>query len=84
MELIELYSRADLVLTVDSGSAHLAWATGKPAIITIFTCTPKNILAPLGSPEKYIALGGEGLPCQPCFKKHCHFSKYKNACTKFS
>lgn len=83
MELIELYSRADLVLTVDSGSAHLAWATGKPAIITIFTCTPKNILAPFGNPEKYISLGGEGLPCQPCFKKHCHFRKYKNACTNF-
>ena len=83
MELIELYSRADLVLSPDSGSAHLAWATGKPAIITIFTCTPKNILAPLGNPKKYIALGGEGLPCQPCFKKHCNFRKHKNVCTNF-
>lgn len=83
LELIELFSRANLVMAPDSGSAHLAWATGKPAVITIFTCTPKDVLAPFGSPNKYVALGGSGLPCEPCFKRKCHLRKNLNACTKF-
>lgn len=83
MELAELFSRANLVMAPDSGSAHLAWATGKPAIITIFTCTPKEVLKPFGNPNKYVALGGCGLPCQPCFKRKCHLKKAVNACTKF-
>lgn len=82
-ELIELFSRANLVMAPDSGSAHLAWATGKPAVITIFTCTPKDVLAPFGSPNKYVALGGSGLPCEPCFKRKCHLRKNLNACTNF-
>lgn len=82
-ELIELFSRANLVMAPDSGSAHLAWATGKPAVITIFTCTPKDVLAPFGSHNKYVALGGSGLPCEPCFKRKCHLRKNLNACTNF-
>ncbi len=83
MELMELYSRANLVISPDSGSAHLAWATQKPAIITIFTCTPKDVLAPYGDEKKYIAFGGEGLPCQPCFKRKCKLKKNEDACTMF-
>lgn len=83
LELVELFSRANLVMSPDSGSAHLAWATGKPAIITIFTCTPKEVLAPLGDKNKYIALGGNGLPCQTCFKRKCRLKKNPNACTNF-
>lgn len=79
IELMELFSRADLVMAPDSGSAHLAWASRNPAVITIFTCTPKDVLAPYGG-GKYVALGGSGLPCQPCFKRKCKCSD-KDACT---
>lgn len=81
LELAEIFSRAALVMAPDSGSAHLAWATQKPAVITIFTCTPKDVLAPYGDKNKYIALGGEGLQCQPCFKRHCNLKGDKNICT---
>jgi len=83
MELMELFSRANLVMAPDSGSAHLAWASGKPTVVTVFTCTPKEVLAPFGNPDKYVALGGEGLPCQPCFKRKCRLHKNLNACTHF-
>ncbi len=83
LELAEVFSRANVVVTPDSGSAHLAWATGKPAVVTIFTCTPKTLFAPIGDSKKYIALGGEGLPCQPCFKKQCKLRKNPDACTCF-
>lgn len=78
-ELAEVFSRAKVVIAPDSGSTHLAWATQKPAVVTIFTCTPKEYLAPIGDENKYISIGGYGLPCQPCFKRRC---KTKNCeCT---
>ncbi len=83
MELMEIFSRAKLVIAPDSGSAHLAWATGNPAVIAIFTCTPKEVLGPYGDKAKYISMGGEGLPCQPCFKRKCKLHKNIDACTKF-
>jgi len=83
LELMEVFSRANVVIAPDSGSAHLAWATGKPAVVAIFTCTPKDVLGPYGDKSKYISIGGEGLPCQPCFKRKCHLHKNVNACTKF-
>lgn len=83
IELIEVFSRANLVIAPDSGSAHLAWATGKPAVIAIFTCTPKEVLGPYGNPMKYISMGGAGLPCQPCFKRKCRLHKNINACVEF-
>lgn len=73
MELIEIFSRAALVVAPDSGSTHLAWACGKPAVVAIFTCTPKNILGPYGNPDKYVSIGGDFLSCQPCFHKKCKF-----------
>ena len=81
LELAEVFSRVDLVMAPDSGSAHLAWATRNPKVIAIFTCTPKEVLGPLGSPNKYVSLGGCGLPCQPCFKRKCLLKDNKNACT---
>lgn len=70
IELAEVFSRADIVLAPDSGSAHLAWATQKPAVVTIFTCTPAKYLAPPGDENKYVYAIGD-LPCQPCFKRKC-------------
>lgn len=83
IELMEVFSRANVVLAPDSGSAHLAWATGKPAVVVIFTCTPKEVLGPYGDKSKYISIGGVGLPCQPCFKRKCKLRKNINACTNF-
>ncbi len=81
LELAEVFSRSDLVISPDSGSAHLAWASRKPKVIAIFTCTPKEVLGPLGSYDKYVSLGSHGLPCQPCFKRKCLLKDNKDACT---
>ena len=83
MDLVEVFSRAKVVLAPDSGSAHLAWASANPAVVTIFTCTPKGLLAPYGDKKKYIAVGGEGLGCQPCFRRKCPRRKNKNICMDF-
>ena len=69
-ELIEIFSRAKLVIAPDSGSAHLARATEKPAVISIFCCTPPQRYGPFGDDKKYFALDG-GLKCQPCHTRKC-------------
>ena len=78
-DLIEIFSRADIVISPDSGSAHLAWATQKPAVIGIFTSTAPNIFGCFGDDKKYFALTGN-IPCQPCFKRKCLHTH--NECTK--
>lgn len=78
-DLIELFRRSDLVLSLDSGSTHLAWATQVPKIISIFCCTPKTLYGPIG--EKYVSLSGN-IPCQPCHLRKCPNKPDKyNACT---
>lgn len=74
--LAEIFSRAEVVLAPDSGSAHLAWATQKPAVITIFTCTPLKYLEP--PTGNCFAFTGN-LSCQPCFKRKCKLGT--NECT---
>ena len=76
-ELREVFSRADLVISLDSGSTHLAWATQNPKILSIFCSTPTVKYGPLG--DKYISLSGPNLKCQPCHKKKCPL--LSNACT---
>lgn len=81
-ELCELFRNVDLVVSLDSGSTHLAWATQVPKIVAIFCCTPKKRYEPLGTSDKYIALTGN-LKCQPCHKKRCSLKEDKNLCTNF-
>lgn len=80
LELAEVFKRCDLVISLDSGSTHLAWACGNPKIVSIFCCTPTGLYAPIGSPDKYIALSGH-LPCQPCHKRKCPLKENQNQCT---
>lgn len=83
-ELRELFSRVDLVMAPDSGSAHLAWASNKPAVIAIFTCTPPGLFGPFNytNEDKYAAVNGE-LDCQPCFTRNCPLEgERKNLCTR--
>ena len=75
-ELREVLSRADLIISLDSGSTHLAWATQKPKILSIFCSTPTIKYGPLG--DKYISISGN-LECQPCHKRKCPL--LTNACT---
>lgn len=68
LELIEVMKRADILISLDSGSTHLGWAAGKAKIISIFCSTPYKRYAPIG--RGHIALSGN-LDCQPCHKKKC-------------
>lgn len=79
-DLMELFTRVHLVIAPDSGSAHLAWASAKPALIEIFCCTDTCLFGCFGDDEKYFALTGN-LPCQPCNKRNCPKEQGRNECT---
>lgn len=77
-ELIELFSNSNIVVSLDSGSTHLAWATNKPKIISLYFATPAGRYAPIG--EGHIALEGN-LACKPCHKKKCPIGNLE--CTNY-
>lgn len=75
-ELAEVFSYADLVISPDSGSAHIAWACGKSAIITLFFSTSAQRTGPYG--DNCYAIQADCI-CSPCMKKKCR-KKDKNKC----
>lgn len=77
-ELQELLSRAALVISMDSGTTHLAWATQEPKIVSIFCSTPETLYAPIG--DKYISVSAKE-HCSPCHRKRC--PKGTNECTNY-
>lgn len=79
-DLIEIFSRAKLVIAPDSGSAHLARATEKPAVISIFCCTPSNLFGPFGNNEKYFSPKSSA-KCSPCYMKKCPLEENQDVCT---
>lgn len=76
-DLVYIYENADLVVSPDSGSAHIAWCVSKPNIITLFFATSGERTAPYG--EKYIYISSD-VDCSPCMKKHCKLKFNKNRC----
>ncbi len=78
-ELVEIFNKADIVIAPDSGSAQVAWATGKPFVISIFTSTSKNRTAPFGDNTKSFS---PNIKCYPCHKKKCFNKNFEQCKTK--
>jgi len=79
IDLIEIFNRTDILITPDTGPAHIANATGKPVIISIFGATSHKRSSPYG--DKHFSFSA-GLSCQPCFKRKCLNSNSPMECMK--
>jgi heptosyltransferase-1 len=66
-ELACLYRLAALVISTDTGPMHLAAAVGTP-VVALFGPTDPSRTGPYGPGHRVIR---SGLPCLPCFRKHC-------------
>lgn len=73
-DLAEIYGRARLVVTTDSGPMHLAAAMGTPAV-ALFGPTDPRRTGPFG--ENHVVIRKD-LPCSPCLLKKCE----RRACMK--
>lgn len=67
VELIEVFNNSDIVVAPDTGPAHIAAATEKPIVVSIFGSTSQNRTK---NRNKNISVSSK-LPCQPCHKKKC-------------
>ena len=79
LQLKTLFEKSDIVITPDSGSAHLAAVTKKPIVITLFGATSNIRNGAFG--EKHFNLTAN-LQCQPCNKKVCKYTKSVPECIK--
>lgn len=72
-ELVEILASAQLMLTTDSGPAHLSNALGTPTIV-LFGAGNENNTAPYNAENRKVIRLGK-LSCEPC---------QKNVCVQFS
>lgn len=80
-DLFCLFKKIDLLISLDSGSTHIAWACGNCKILSLFFATSAGRTAPYGDEKKYVSLSAE-LECVPCMKKKCQRKAKKNLCTE--
>ena len=66
-DLAELFRRADLFITVDTGATHIAATTGVK-MVTMYGCTSPDRWHPIN--KNAVALTSRE-PCCPCTKKTC-------------
>ncbi len=66
-QLAAILRKARLAVTTDTGVMHLAAALGTP-VAALFGPTAPWRTGPFGAGHQVVRLG---LPCSPCFKRHC-------------
>ncbi len=75
-DMVFLSKNVDIVISPDSGSAHVAWCSGAKSIVTLFFATSASRTAPYGKNYHSISSSAN---CSPCMKKKCLKNK-KNHC----
>jgi heptosyltransferase II len=70
-ELPQLMSNASVMLSTDSGPAHIANAVGLPLVV-LFGAGNEKSTAPFNEQKRTIIRLGQ-LPCEPCVKNTCQF-----------
>jgi lipopolysaccharide heptosyltransferase I len=75
-ELAALMDRAEVCVTNDSGSMHLAVALGRP-VVSVFGPTDPVWIGPYGRPEAVVRVE---LPCAPCYLRKVRRCPHGHAC----
>lgn len=78
-DLVYIYKNADILISPDSGSLQIAWASNIKAIVSLFFATSSLRTAPFG--ENYVSISAD-INCSPCMKKNCCLRHSKNECRK--
>ena len=70
-EMVEWIRLGELMISNDTGPMHVAAALGKP-VVAIFGPTEPRRTGPYGQLQNVVRID---LPCAPCLKSHCTYSK---------
>src|SRR5436190_10486893 len=77
-DLAALIQRAELCVTNDSGSMHVAASLGKP-MVSVFGPTNPGHIGPYGRSESVVRVN---LPCSPCNYRRLSQCPFDHACMK--
>jgi heptosyltransferase-2 len=77
-QLAALLRRAEVCVTNDSGSMHLAVALGRP-VVSIFGPTDPFWIGPYGRPEAVVRAN---VPCAPCYLRKLRLCPNRHICMK--
>ena len=77
-DLAALIRRAEVAVTNDSGSMHVAASLGKP-MVSVFGPTNPVHIGPYQRPESVVRMN---LPCSPCNYKRLSQCPFDHACMK--
>lgn len=72
-EAVDLLSRADMVVSNDSGLLHVSCALERP-LVAIYGSTTADFTPPLGDQVKVL---NTDIACRPCFQRECRFKHLK-------
>ena len=61
----------DLIVTVDTGGLHVAWAVGTPSVVLGHAANPVHIWLPHANPKVRIIRKDDKVPCALCRKATC-------------
>jgi len=67
LDVIPICARARVIVANDTGTAHLAAATGRPMVVICGPTDPRRV-KPLGDNVRAVQAR---LPCINCYRKHC-------------
>ena len=67
LEVIPICARARVIVANDTGTAHLASATGRPMVVICGPTDPRRVKPRGDNVDTYQAQ----LPCINCYRKHC-------------
>jgi len=70
-EMVEWIRLSDMMISNDTGPMHVAAALGKP-VVAVFGPTEPRRTGPYGQLKNVVRID---LPCSPCLKSHCTYSK---------
>ncbi len=68
--LAALLSQCDLVITLDTGTLHVARGVDAPTVVLANSAQPANLWLPLGI-ERHLILRKDYVPCALCMRLHC-------------
>lgn len=69
--LAAFVSLCDLVVSVDTGGLHVAWAVGTPSVVIGHAANPVHIWLPLDEPRVSVIRKDSSVPCALCRKHFC-------------
>ena len=74
VDLVTLYEKTDLFITVDTGAAHIAATTGVPMVV-MYGCTSPKRWHPINEKARVVTMNKECCPCKihayECPKPKC-------------